>query len=168
MANKKGAIVVGIVSLLFVGTAIFFVIKGINANKKAQRNKKSDDKKVDGKNDATTSTTSTDDTKIDDKKVETKKSYTFPTDFVFPIKLNQKNDSVEKLQQLLLKLDSKSLPKFGADKSFGSETETALFKVIGKNSVESQADIEKIKDKIKAKTIGLLTIQNSLASIGLR
>jgi hypothetical protein len=55
MKNKNGAIVVGIVSLLFVGTAIFFVIKGINANKRVQRgNKGKDGKKDDGKKDETT------------------------------------------------------------------------------------------------------------------
>jgi hypothetical protein len=31
MKNKNGAIVVGVVSLLFVGTAIYFVIKGLKS-----------------------------------------------------------------------------------------------------------------------------------------
>ena len=87
---------------------------------------------------------------------------------MFPIRRGQNNDSVKKLQELLLKVDSKLLPNKGADKFFGSETETALIKVLGKNKVVSQADIDVIKEKAKAKTIGLLMMQNSLASIGIR
>jgi len=161
MKNKKGTILVGIVSLLFVGTAIYFVIKGINAKPKPQDDKKSDDKK-----DATTSTTTT--TATDTPTTSTTSTQETYTDFVFPIRRGQNNDSVKKLQELLLKVDSKLLPNKGADKFFGSETETALIKVLGKNKVVSQADIDVIKEKAKAKTIALLMMQNSLASIGIR
>jgi len=161
MTNKKGTIAIGVISLLFVGTAIYFVVKGLRAKGTPQGGNNvggGDTKDVD-----TTTTTSTTSTTHD----ETKKGYTFPTDFVFPIRLTQKNDSVRKLQDLLLKVDSNLLPKFGVDGYFGTETETALYKVLGKKSVSSQADIEKIKDKAKAKTIGILTMQNALAPLGI-
>ena len=158
MKNKNGAIVVGVVSLLFVGTAIYFVIKGLRTKKTPQVGDKSKDA-------GTTSTTTNTETNIPTTSTTTtQETY---TEFKFPIRLTQKNDSVRKLQELLLKVDSKLLPKFGADSYFGTETESALYKVLGKKSVVSQADIEKIKDKAKVKTIGILTMQNALASLGI-
>jgi hypothetical protein len=167
MKNKNGAIVVGVVSLLFVGTAIYFVIKGLRTKKTPQVGDKSKDAKKDENKDAgTTSTTTNTETNIPTTSTTTtQETY---TEFKFPIRLTQKNDSVRKLQELLLKVDSKLLPKFGADSYFGTETESALYKVLGKKSVVSQSDIEKIKDKAKAKTIGLLSMQNALASIGIK
>jgi hypothetical protein len=161
MKNKNGAIVVGVVSLLFVGTAIYFVIKGLKAKGTPQA-----DNNVGGgdtQNAGTTTTTTT--TTTPSTTTTTQETY---TEFKFPIRLTQKNDSVRKLQDLLLKVDSTLLPKFGVDGYFGTETESALYKVLGKKSVSSQADIEKIKNKAKAKTVGVLTMQNALASIGLK
>jgi len=160
MTNKKGTIAIGVISLLFVGTAIYFVIKGLRAKGTPQGSNNVDDKKKDVGTTSTTTTPSTSTTTTP----STQETY---TEFVFPIRRSQKNDSVGKLQELLLKVDSKSLPKFGADKFFGTETETALFKVLGKKSVSSQADIDVIKQKAIQKTIGALSMQNSLASIGL-
>ena len=162
MTNKNGKIVVGIVSLLFVGTAIYFVIKGIKAKGTPQggNNVGSGDTK-----DAGTTTTTTTTNTPTTTTTTTQETY---TDFKFPIRLTQKNDSVRKLQELLLKVDSKLLPKFGVDGYFGTETESALYKVLGKKSVVNQSYIEKIKDKAKAKTLGVFTMQNALASIGIR
>ena len=162
MKNKNGAIVVGVVSLLFVGTAIYFVIKGLKSKGTLQGGNNVGG--GDTQNAGTTTTTTTTNTPSTTT-TTTQETY---TDFKFPIRLTQKNDSVRKLQDLLLKVDSNLLPKFGADGYFGTETQSALYKVLGKKSVSSQADIEIIKDKAKAKTIGILSMQNALASIGLK
>ena len=159
MKNKNGTIAIGVISLLFVGTAIYFVIKGINAKPKPQGGNNVGG--GDTKNEGTTSTTTTPTTST----TTTQETY---TDFKFPIRLTQKGDSVRKLQDLLLKVDSTLLPKYGVDGYFGTETESALYKVLGKKSVVSQADIDKIKQKAIAKTVGVLSMQNALASIGIR
>jgi hypothetical protein len=168
MENKKGAIIVGIVSLLFVGTAIFFVVKGIKAKKKPQ-----DAKKDDGKKDANTSSTTIDETTTTTTETtETKTPSISKTqdtfiNFTFPIRRTQSGDNVKKLQELLLTFDSKLLPKKGADSFFGSETETALVKVLGKKSVSSQADIDAIKQKIVQKMAGILSTNMALAPLGI-
>lgn len=161
MTNKKGTIAIGVISLLFVGTAIYFVVKGLRTKPKPQEGNNVGG--GDTQNAGTTTTTTT--TTTPSTTTTTQETY---TEFKFPIRLTQKNDSVRKLQDLLLKVDSNLLPKFGVDGYFGTETESALYKVLGKKSVSSQADIEKIKNKAKAKTIGVLNMQNALASIGLR
>lgn len=161
MTNKKGTIAIGVISLLFVGTAIYFVVKGLRTKPKPQEGNNVGG--GDTQNAGTTTTTTT--TTTPSTTTTTQETY---TEFKFPIRLTQKNDSVRKLQDLLLKVDSNLLPKFGVDGYFGTETESALYKVLGKKSVSSQADIEKIKNKAKAKTIGVLSMQNALASIGLR
>jgi len=182
MKNKNGAIIVGIVSLLFVGTAIFFVVKGINANKRRQRGDKGKDgKKDDGKKDATTTTattttattdattdaTTTTATTDDTKTPSISKTQDKFTDFTFPIRRSQSGDNVKKLQELLLTFDSKLLPKKGADSFFGSETETALITVLGKKSVVSQGDIDAIKQKIMQKMARMVTTNMALAPLGI-
>lgn len=160
MKNKNGTIAIGVISLLFVGTAIYFVIRGLKAKGTLQEGNNvggTDVKDAGATSTRTTTTTPTTST-------TTQETY---TEFKFPIRLTQKNDSVRKLQDLLLKVDSKLLPKHGVDGYFGTETESALYKVLGKKSVVSQADIEKIKDKAKAKTIGVLSMQNALAPLGI-
>ena len=161
MKNKNGAIVIGVISLLFVGTAIYFVVKGLRAKGTPQGGNNVGGGEI--KDAGTTSTTDTTNTSSTST-TSTQETY---TDFKFPIRLTQKGDSVRKLQDLLLKVDSNLLPKHGVDGYFGTETESALYKVLGKKSVSSQADIEKIKDKAKAKTIGILTMQNALAPLGI-
>lgn len=63
----------------------------------------------------------------------------------FPLKKGSKGNAVKSLQFLLLKIDSKSLPKYGADGDFGSETETAVLKYLGKKTVDGQADLDKLQ-----------------------
>ena len=55
----------------------------------------------------------------------------------FPLKKGSKGNAVKSLQQLLLKIDSKILPKYGADGDFGSETEAALKAQTGKTTCTS-------------------------------
>lgn len=59
-----------------------------------------------------------------------------------PLKKGSKGQAVEAMQRLMLSIDSTLLPKFGADGDFGSETEAALKKLIGKGSIDSKADID--------------------------
>lgn len=73
----------------------------------------------------------------------------------FPIKWRDSNEDVRQLQLLLLKFDKNILKPYGADGKFGSVTESALKKVLGKNKVESQADISKINQAIANKANAL-------------
>lgn len=67
-----------------------------------------------------------------------------PSKDAFPLQRGSKGKVVKDLQTLLLKIDSKSLPKYGADGDFGSETEKAVEKLLGKKFVEKY-DIDKLK-----------------------
>jgi hypothetical protein len=60
----------------------------------------------------------------------------------YPLKKGNNGAFVGLLQQALG--GKKNLPKYGIDNDFGSETETAVFKFLGKKTVDNQADIEKI------------------------
>ena len=161
MKNKNGAIAIGLISLLFVGTAIYFVIRGLKAKGTPQEgnNVGGGDTQNSGATNTPTNTSTTPTTTS-----TTQETY---TEFKFPIRLTQKGENVRKLQNLLLKVDSNLLPKHGADGYFGTETESALYRVLGKKSVVSQADIEKIKQKAIAKTVGVLSMQNALAPLGI-
>jgi len=68
----------------------------------------------------------------------------------FPIKKGSKGAIVRELQQYLLRIDSKSLPRFGVDGSFGSETEGALKKITGKTSVDTQVEFDTIKTRARS------------------
>lgn len=160
MTNKKGTIAIGVISLLFVGTAIYFVIRGLKAKGTPQEGNNVGG--TDVKDAGATSTTTT--TTTPTTSTTTQETY---TEFKFPIRLTQKGENVRKLQNLLLKVDSNLLPKHGADGYFGTETESALYRVLGKKSVVSQSDIEKIKQKAIAKTVGVLSMQNALAPLGI-
>lgn len=163
--NKKGIIAVSIVSLLLVGTAVFFVVKGLKAKPKPQEGGGGGERLPigGGQSEIPTSTEqSTQSTKTGfgsflenltkgfQKGLTTKDPLTFEG-FKFPIRRGQKGSNVKRLQQLLLTYDRNSLPKFGADSFFGTETEIALQKIIGKKQVDGQADIIDIEIKIKEK-----------------
>ncbi|MEY4051011.1 MAG: hypothetical protein RL262_1845 [Bacteroidota bacterium] len=59
----------------------------------------------------------------------------------FPIKKGSKGEKVREIQTLLIGIDPNSLPKYGIDGLFGSETEASLFKYLNKKSVDNQDDI---------------------------
>jgi hypothetical protein len=63
----------------------------------------------------------------------------------FPLKKGSRGSRVQELQNAILKRDPNALPKYGADSDFGSETENALVKLTGKNIVENQSELDKIK-----------------------
>jgi len=62
----------------------------------------------------------------------------------FPLKRGSKGAKVEELQNAILSYDATLLPKFGADKDFGAETESAVKKLLNKTTIDSQEDINKI------------------------
>lgn len=59
----------------------------------------------------------------------------------FPLKRGDNNDLVGQLQAAI---GVQNLPKYGIDHDFGSETEAAVIKFLGKSTVDSQADIDAI------------------------
>ncbi len=114
--NKKNApkIIAGIVALV----GVYFIYKYIKDTKKPKEEKKDD----------TTSTS---------------QPIPIPTS-IYPIKKGSKGNKVKELQRLLLQIDPNSLPKYGADGDFGSETEAALNKILGKKSIDSADDYIKL------------------------
>jgi hypothetical protein len=71
----------------------------------------------------------------------------------FPLKKGSKGPKVVELQSVMLRVDGNILPRYGADGDFGSETEAAVLKLLGKKTVDSQADIEVLKKKINQKNV---------------
>ena len=63
---------------------------------------------------------------------------------LFPLKKGSKGSKVGELQEAILIFNKNILPKYGADKDFGTETEDAVKDILGKNTVDSQDDIDKI------------------------
>lgn len=68
-----------------------------------------------------------------------------PDDSDFPLMKGSSGKSVIDLQQALIEYDKNILPKYGVDGDFGSETEAAVVKVLGKKTVNSRAEIDKIR-----------------------
>lgn len=83
----------------------------------------------------------------------------------FPMKKGSKGARVSQVQSLLLKIDKKLLPKFGADGDFGSETEEAISKILGKKTIDSQADIDRLNVIYNKKTFPYVT-RNENTTIG--
>lgn len=69
------------------------------------------------------------------------------TSNTFPLKKGSKGAKVVELQNVILRINPNLLAKFGADGDFGSETEAAVVKLLGKKTIDSQADIESIKNQ---------------------
>ena len=147
MAQKSNTgIIVGVVSALVIGTTIFLIIR--SARKKAQNQqlpsfppKESQGQQELQNQQTQTQTQQTQSTNtlggfIDSLselfrgRASESKADPF-TNFQFPIRKGQKGENVRKLQKLILGINNKALPKFGADADFGSETANALKKLIG-------------------------------------
>jgi hypothetical protein len=177
--SNTGSIVgVSIVSLLLLGTATYFIIKG----SKKKPLPPIDDKKPKGADqptttnvaETTTTTTTTQGTSFFDAirnalqgGLKTKDE-TSVTGFTFPIKFGQRNDSVKKLQQLILNYDNRLLPKYKDDGGFGNETRDALSKIINKTQIDNQADIDALVIKIKEKVSGIMTGALINQSLGIK
>lgn len=74
-------------------------------------------------------------------------SSTFQVRDSFPLKKGSRGAKVKELQGYILKIDKNALPRFGADGDFGNETEGALQMLFGKQVVNSQAELNEIKNK---------------------
>lgn len=59
----------------------------------------------------------------------------------YPLQKGSKGAYVTLLQKYILDIDSTLLPKFGADGNFGSETEAAVQKLLGKKTINSQDEL---------------------------
>jgi hypothetical protein len=76
------------------------------------------------------------------------------TSSTFPLKKGSKGAKVLELQNAIISINPKLLPRFGADGDFGSETELAISRMLGKKTIDSQADIETIKKGKTSKARG--------------
>lgn len=74
----------------------------------------------------------------------------------FPLKRGSRGRNVAAVQQWILKIDKNALPKFGADGILGAETEAALEKILGKKTVDSNSDIDRLMLIYNQKTFPLM------------
>jgi peptidoglycan hydrolase-like protein with peptidoglycan-binding domain len=74
----------------------------------------------------------------------------------FPLKKGSKGSLVSSVQQWILKIDKTLLPKYGADGDFGSETEAAVQKLLGKKTIDGNSDIDRLIYLYNQKTFPLL------------
>ena len=65
----------------------------------------------------------------------------------FPLRRGSKGQKVLELQNAIILINPNLLPKFGTDGDFGSETESAVIKLLGKKTVNSQYEIDNIRSK---------------------
>ena len=84
-----------------------------------------------------------------------------------PIMFGYSGDNVKKLQQLILQYDKTLLPKFKDDGQFGTETSTALNKIIGKGFIQNQADVTKLVDEVRKRLASKVVANMSLAPLGI-
>jgi len=82
----------------------------------------------------------------------------------FPLKKGSKGDNVTMLQQLLLRIDKSILPKFGADGDFGSETESAVQKILNKKTIDGQNDLNALNLIFNRKLFPLIVPINPSAN----
>jgi hypothetical protein len=79
-----------------------------------------------------------------------------PSTSGFPLKKGSKGRMVSSVQQWILKIDKTLLPKYGADGAFGSETEAAVQKLLGKKTIDSNSDIDRLIYLYNQKTFPLM------------
>lgn len=145
MKNKGNAVLIG-VSILLVGAAGFFIIKGIMSNKNRGNDTKGGLKPNDGSN-------------IDNGSTIGGLTAINVSNLSFPIKKGSKSEDIKAVQQLIMQYDKRLLPVYKDDGKWGIETQTALQKIIKKSSVDSQADLDKIDEMAKAKLKSLFTFR---------
>ncbi len=73
----------------------------------------------------------------------------------YPLKKGSKGSNVKAIQELMMKIDSTLLPKFGADGDFGTETEAAAQKLLGKKSIDG-ADYIKLLNMYNQKAFPII------------
>jgi hypothetical protein len=142
MKNKGNAVLIGF-SIILVGLAGFFVIKGIMSNKNRGNDKKDpkDDLKPIGG--ATTGGATTDGATTGGTS-SGGATATNVNNLTFPIKKGSKIEDIKAVQKLILGYDNRLLPKYKDDGKWGKETENALQKIIKKKTIDSQADLDLI------------------------
>lgn len=78
----------------------------------------------------------------------------------FPLKRGSRGSKVTEVQQIIKKLDATLLPKFGIDGDFGRETEAAVEKLLGKKTIDSQADINTLNNMLNQKLFPIIFPKN--------
>jgi len=149
MKNKGNAVLIG-VSILLVGAAGFFIIKGIMSNKNRGNDPKGGLKPTGG-------STINDGLNIDNSATSGGVTATNVSNLSFPIKKGSKSEDIKAVQQLIMQYDKRLLPVYKDDGKWGIETQTALQKIIKKSSVDSQADLDKITQLGISKALVLLS-----------
>ena len=175
--SNKGQIVgISILSVLLLGTATYFIIRGSRKKQFPPIDDKKNPKVADQPiviEVVETKTTNQGTSFFDAIRnaiqggLKTKDETTI-TGFTFPIKFGQKGANVKKLQQLILSYDNRLLPKYKDDGDFGNETRDALSKIINKKQIDNQADIDALVLKIKEKASGLMTSAIINQSLGIK
>jgi hypothetical protein len=170
---KTGKIIgITVGSIVLLGAAVYFFIRGGKSVKDVQSLKKKQQDLDKEKNaqqqtqpEVVTETTTTQTT----TQTETQPSLpkTTAPQLSYPIRFGNKGSNVVELQKVLLTIDSKSLPKYGADGQFGGETSAALIKALGKASVENQADVDKLLDLMKKSLLTKVGTNMALSPLGI-
>lgn len=178
MKKNSGVIIASVVSVVFVGTAIYFIAKALKKKNQdlgdnqgmppIQGNLNTPQTQVGSQVKPSGNLFDFLNIKLSDWKINPKSTQETFTDFKFPMKIGSRNSSVKKLQQLILQVDKTLLPKYGADGDFGKETQTAIASLIGKNSVDNQSDVEKIKDILFVRGQKFLMNQSAFGNLGLQ
>ena len=82
----------------------------------------------------------------------------------YPLKKGSRGNNVTSLQQLILKIDKSLLPKYGADGDFGSETESAVQKLLNKKTIDGQNDLNALNLIFNRKNFPLIVPINPTAN----
>ena len=101
--------------------------------------------------------------KEEDKKTSSSGSVSAAKDS-YPLKKGSRGNNVTSLQQLILKIDKSLLPKYGADGDFGSETESAVQKLLNKKTIDGQNDLNALNLIFNKKTFPLVVPINPTAN----
>lgn len=145
MANEKGSsanAIIAIVSLLLVGVATFFVVKALKKPTEPETPNTPDNPDTPETPPKKKGTIVVG--QLESLGIGESIPKTWFGSLKFPIRLTQKNDNVKMLQTLLLIIDPTSI-KDGATGYFGTQTQSALKKILGKGQIDSQADLDKLR-----------------------
>jgi hypothetical protein len=176
---KTGKIIgITVGSIVLLGAAVYFFIRGGKSAKETKELKKKKDE-LDERISVQTQGGGVIVQEVEQPRTTTTTQTTTPTTPVvsapkttapklsYPIRFGNKGEKVVELQKVLLSIDKKSLPKFGADGQFGGETSAALVKYLGKASVESQADVDKLLDLMRKSILQKVGANMALSPLGI-
>lgn len=162
--KKEGKVLPIVLTLVLVlGAGFFFIARAGNKRRREfeDKLKEEEEKLKNTRGQQGTLTQSTPSTKATPSDIVPK------FEFTFPIKKEDRGENVKQLQLLIMGYDNKLLAPFGADGIFGNVTKSAIVKLINKEQVTSQDDIEAIKTKTKTKATNIFGNLALNAQLGL-